>query len=64
MLSHLSSTELIYFRNQTIEKFPVVGNKNYRPIKITNRLFQHIFGTHIQMVSRLIENKQIDRFEQ
>ena len=39
-------------------------NDYHRTVKLAYRLFQHIFRTHIQMVGRLVENKEIHRFEQ
>ena len=61
---HLSIAELIYFRHKSVQKITIVRYYYRRAIKSENSLFQHVFGLHVQMVCRLVENKQIDWFEQ
>ena len=64
MFSDFTTTELIDFRNQPIEEFPVVTDYDHRSVEIAYGVFQYIFRTHIQMVGRLIEYQEIHRFEQ
>ena len=55
--------KLIDFLNQTIQKLTVVRYDNNRSVEIFQGILQDIFRAHIQMVGRLVEDKQIDWFK-
>ena len=64
MLFDAPATELIHFTNQPVEKIAVVADAYERAVKILECGFEHVFGLHIQMVCRLIQNKQVTRLQQ
>ena len=64
MLFHYTTTKLIYLGYKSVQELTVVGYDNYRSIKLFDSLFQYIFGTHIQMVGRLVQYKEVHRFKQ
>ena len=63
-LTHLTSSKFVNFRYQAIQEVSVVTHYNHCAVKCTNGFFQHILGTHIQVVGRFVQNKEIDRFKQ
>ncbi len=63
MLFDALIAELIHLRDQAVEEIAVVTDHNHRSVELCNRLLQDILRAHIQMVRRLIEDQQIDRFE-
>ncbi|OAV72319.1 hypothetical protein Barb7_03128 [Bacteroidales bacterium Barb7] len=64
MLNDPLIAELIDLVHQAVEKFAVVRNDYNRPVKLFQGIFQYIFGAHVQMVGRLVENQEIDRLQQ
>ena len=64
MFLYLMITKLIHLIYQAIQEFTVVGYHYHRSIESFDRLFQHILRTHIQVVGRLIQHKEVDRFQQ
>ena len=64
MFTNLPSTELIYFGNQSIKEFTVVADDNGCSVKRHDGLFKHILRLHVEMVCRLVQNKQIHRLKQ
>ena len=64
ILAHLAATELIDTLHQAIKEVAVVAHDNHRAIEIADGLLQHILGFEVEMVGRLVENKQIDGFKQ
>ena len=64
ILAHLSATEFIDTLNKAVEEVAVVAHNYHRTIEITDGLLEHILGFEVEMVGRLVENKQIDGFEQ
>ena len=61
---HTLITELVYLGNQSVKEVTVVRNNNQCSIKIHQSLFQNIFCLHVKMVSRLVQNKQVNRLQQ
>ena len=64
MFFHYTSSKLINLCNQSVQKFTVVRNYYHRTVKFTNSLFQHILGTHIQVVGRFVQYQEVYRFQQ
>ena len=57
MLCHLLIAEFVNFRHQSVKEVTVVRNDNQRTVKIHQRLFEDIFGFHVEVVGRLIQNQ-------
>ena len=64
MLAHLASAKLINLPNQSVEEVTVVRHDNHCSVKIGYCLLQHILCLHIQMVGRLVKDKEVDRLKQ
>ena len=64
MLAHSTSTELIYLRNQSIEKLAVVADDDSRAVEGVDSLLQHLLRCHVQVVGRLVEDEQVHRLKQ
>ena len=64
MLLYGTATKFIDLRHQTIQEITVVAHNDNRTIKIANCLLQDILRTHIQMVGRFVEDKEVHRFKQ
>ena len=64
MLLDQSPAELIHFGDEAVEKFAVVAYDYYRPVEIPYGILQHVFGTHVQVVRRFVENQEVHGFEQ
>ena len=59
MFFHYTSSKLINLCNQSVQKFTVVRNYYHRTVKFTDSLFQHILGTHIQVVGRFVQYQEV-----
>ena len=55
MFFHFPASKLIDFLHKPVEEITVVRHDYRRPVEIFDRLFQHIFRLHVQMVRRLVE---------
>ena len=64
MLAHTTSTELVNLRDEAIEELAVVRDKDGGAVKGADSLLQHILRLHVEMVRRLVEDEQIDGFQQ
>ena len=64
MFFHCSTTELIYFSRKSVQKITVVADKYHCSVKFADSFFQYIFGTHIQMIGRFVQNQEVHRFQQ
>ena len=64
MFSDPLVAEFVDFCYQAVQEITVVRHHNQRTVEVEQRLFQDIFRFHVQMVGRLVENQQVDRFEQ
>ena len=64
MLAHFPATELIDFRHEAVEEVTVVAHNDEGAVKILQRLLKHVFRAQIEVVGRLVENEQIEGFEQ
>ena len=64
MLAHFAAAELIDFRHEAVEEVTVVADDNERAVKILQCLLEHVFRAQIEVVGRLVENEQIEGFEQ
>ena len=63
MLFDPTAAELIYFGNESVKKIAVVADTDKRAVEILQRRFEHVFGLHVQVVRRLIQNKQVAWFQ-
>ena len=64
VLAHFAAAELIDFRHEAVEEITIVAHDNERTVKILQRLLEHVFRTQIEVVGRLVENEQVEGFEQ
>ena len=64
MLAHFAAAELIDFRHKAVEEITVVAHDDERAVKILQRLLEHVFRAQIEVVGRLVENEQVEGFEQ
>ncbi len=59
----LSCCQFIHLAHQPVKEITVMGYHDKRTVKIKQSLFQDIFCLHVEVIGRLIENQQIDRFK-
>ena len=64
MLFHLATTKLEDLGDQSVKEVTVVGDDDRRAVECFDGFFQHIFRWHVEVVGRLIEDKQVDGLEQ
>ena len=64
MLPHLSVGKFIHLAYKSVEELTVVTHDNRRSVKSLDSFLQHIFRRHVEMVGRLVEDKEVDRREQ
>ena len=64
VLAHQSTTELVDLVHQSVQKFTVVADQNYRAVKRMYGLFQYILGSHVQVIGRLVQYKEVYRLQQ
>ena len=64
MFRHPLVAELVDFGYQAVEEVTVVRHHDQRTVEVEQRLFQDVFRFHVQVIRRLIEDQQVDRFEQ
>ena len=53
-------TKFIYLANEAVKKVAVVAYHDKGAIKVLQGLLQHIFRFEVEVVGRLIEDKQVD----
>ena len=64
MLAHTASAELINLGDKTVEELTVVADDDGSAVESLDGFFQNILRLHIKVVGRLVENQQVDGFEQ
>ena len=64
MFLHQSATKLVHFSRKSVQKITVMADYYHRSVKIADSLLQHIFGTHVKMIRRFVENQEIHRLQQ
>ena len=64
MFLHQSATKLVYFSRKSVQKITVMTDYYHRPVKIADSFLQYIFGTHVKMIRRFVENQKIHRLQQ
>ena len=62
MLFHFLVAEFIHLAHQPVKEITVMGYHDKRTVKVKQSQFQDIFCLHVEVIGRLIENQQIDRF--
>ena len=63
MFPHGATAKLIDFAHDTIEEISVMAHQYHCAVKCLQGLFQYILAAHIQMVGRLVKDKQINRLQ-
>lgn len=56
--------ELVHLAYQSVEEVTVVADNNQCAVEVHQCLLQDVFGLQVQMVGRLVQDEQVDRFEQ
>ena len=64
MLRHLLIAELVDLCHQSVKEVTVVRNDDQGAVEIHQRLLEDIFGFHVEVVGRLVQNQEVDRFQQ
>ena len=64
MLTNLTAAELIHLIHKSVEEVTVVAHYDSRTVKGADSLLQHILRLHIQVVRRLVEDKEVNRLKQ
>ena len=64
MLPDLATSELIDFRYESVQELTVMADDDGGTVESLDGFLQHILGRHVQMVGGLIENQEIDGFQQ
>ena len=64
VLTHLAVAELVHLGHETIEEITVVAHAHKRAVKILQRLLQDILSLEVEVVGRLIKDKQVHRLKQ
>ena len=64
MLFHLFVAKFEHFIDQAIKEIPVVGHQNECAIIVLQCALEDVFGLHVKMIGRFIQDQQIHRFEQ
>ena len=53
--------KLINLADQSVQEVTIVAHEYQCPVEVHKGLFRDVFGLHVQMVGRLIQQKQIGR---
>ena len=64
MLADTVFTKFIYFLYHAIKEISIVAHDDDRAIEVGDGLLEDIFGEHVQVVGRLIEDEQVDWLKQ
>lgn len=64
MLRHLLIAELVDLGHQSVKEVTVVRNDDQGAVEIHQCLLEDIFGFHVEVVGRLVQNQEVDRFQQ
>ena len=64
MLADAASAELVDLRDQSVEEVAVVADDYQRAVEVAQGLFEDVFGFEVEVVGGLVEDEEIDRFEQ
>ena len=64
VLAHMPTPKLIDLAHQSVEEFSVVRHDNGGTVERLDGLLEHIFRRHVEVIGRLVEDEEVDRFEQ
>ena len=64
MFAHLAATEFVHLADEAVEEFAVVAYDDGCAVKGEYCLLKHFFRGNVKMVGRLVEDEQVDGFEQ
>ena len=64
MLGDAAVGEFVNLIGQSVEEIAVVGDDDQRAVESHQRLFENLLGLQVEVVGRLVEDQQVDRFEQ
>ena len=59
-----SAAKFVHFFDESVEEIPVVGDADDCAVKVLQGGFEDIFGLHVQVVRRLIEDEEVARLEE
>ena len=60
MLAHFSATKLIDLIYESVKEVTIVADEDDSAIECLYSFFQNVLRLHIEMVGRLVEDKEID----
>ncbi len=61
---HGAVAEFVDLRHQSVEEVTVVADHDDRAVETLNGVFEHILRGHVQVVGGLVEDEQVDGFEE
>ena len=64
VLAYAAVPKLIHLAYQAVEEVAVVAHHDEGAVEVLQCLLQHVFGTEVEVVGRLVEDQQVDRFQQ
>lgn len=56
--------EFVDFRDETVQEVAVMADDDEGAVKVDERLLEYVFGLHVEVVGRLVKDKEIYGFEQ
>ena len=59
MLRHLLIAEFVDLCHQSVKEVTVVRNDDQGAVEIHQRLLENIFGFHVEVVGRLVQNQEV-----
>ena len=64
MLAHLAAAKLIDLGHQAVEELTVVRDDDSGAVEGLDGFLEHVFRGHIEVVGGLVENQEVDGFQQ
>ena len=56
--------EFVDFCDETVQEVTVMADDDEGAVKVDERLLEYVLGFHVEVVGRLVKDKEIDGFEQ
>ena len=56
--------EFVDFRDETVQEVTVMADDDEGAVKVDERLLEYVLGFHVEVVGRLVKDKEVDGFEQ
>ena len=64
VLAHLAAAELIHLAHYTVQEIAVVADEYDCSFECLQGFLEHVLAAHVEVVGRLVEYEQVNRFEQ